>query len=584
MSKRAILLSEANTASEQPRLAGILDFFGVSWENAEVATFWDLHNEDQNSVVFGSVRAVSAVLALVQNAESSSAQNVTFYAYAGADRRESERALQTLTGSDDIFLREAPDRTLSLSVTRDHPELTGPMSGLEIPSQLRPEDSILVGELDAKFALTSVVAVEGAPVFARFQVNAVAVFLNASPHLLDIDQEVGPAYYDVKEHFCSVVPLVMFIRHMFRDSAWQPQELGACLIIDDPLLKQRYGSCDFRTLRDLMHRYGFTTNIGFIPWNWRRTSHSDAEFFRQEYGPFSVSIHGCNHTAGEFGESSPLVLNNRAKLAQSRMKRHEARTGLRHDSVMIFPQGVFSSASTKVLKRTGYIAAVNTELVPVDSDAARTRIRDAWDVAIMRYGDFPIFTRRYAHHGLENFAFDLLLGKPCLIVTHHDFFSDNCKRLIELIEKLQSLSCTLHWRPLGEVIRRACRRRIDESGLCEIEMYGSELLVENPLDETVNVRVRKRENEADLVTEVRCNLEPISWTREDGYLFYESRIEPSSEKYFQTLYSEPREAGSPMQSLPFELSVAIRRVLSEVRDEYLSKRRLPPGDAAANVR
>ena len=42
----------------------------------------------------------------------------------------------------------------------------------------------------------------------------------------------------------------------------------------------------------------------------------------------------------------------------------------------------------------------------------------------MRYGDFSIFTRRYAHHGLENFAFDLLLGKACLIVCHHDFFKD----------------------------------------------------------------------------------------------------------------------------------------------------------------
>ncbi len=580
MTKRAILLSDGNTASEHSRLAGILDFFGVSWETAQAATFWDLHHEDQNAVVFGSVRAVSAVLAPAQNADSSLAQNLTFYAYAGADRRESERALQTLTGSDDIFLREAPNRTLSLAVSRDHPELTGPMGGLEISSQLRREDSILVGGLNAKLALTPVIAADGAPVFVRFQVNAVAIFLNASSHLLDIDQAVGPAYYDVKEHFCSVVPLVMFIRHMFRDSAWQPQELGACLIIDDPLLKQRYGSCDFRTLRDLMHRYGFTTNIGFIPWNWRRTSHSDAEFFRQEQGPFSVSIHGCNHTAGEFGETSPLVLNSRARLAQSRMKRHEARTGVRHDSVMIFPQGVFSSASTKALKRNGYIAAVNTELVPVDSDGAKTRIRDAWDVAIMRYGDFPIFTRRYAHHGLENFAFDLLLGKPCLIVTHHDFFSDDCERLVELIKKLQSLPCTLHWRPLGEVIRRACRRRIGEYGVCEIEMYGSELLVENPLKETVNVRVRKREIEADLVTEVRCNLEPISWTRDADHIFYEASIEPSNEKYFQTLYSEPREVGRPMPSLPFELSVAIRRVLSEVRDEYLSKNRFLSGTAA----
>ena len=131
---------------------------------------------------------------------------------------------------------------------------------------------------------------------------------------------------------------------------------------------------------------------------------------------------------------------------------------------MIFPQGVFSSVCPEVLKRNGFLAAVNTETAPADSGTFGTRIRDVWDVAIMKYGCFPIFTRRYAHHGLENFAFDLLLGKPCLIVSHHDFFKDDCAELIELIEKLRSLNCCLRWRPLGEVIRRACRRRVNGVG------------------------------------------------------------------------------------------------------------------------
>ena len=583
MTKRAILLSEGNAESEHSRLAGFLDFFGVPWEYSETATFLDLHQDDQNSVVFGSVFAVSTVVAQARKSGRPSAQDSTFYAYAGANRKESERALQSLTGNDDIFLREAPGGTLSLSVSRDHPELTGPMGGLEISSQLRGEDSILVGGSSAELALTSFITAKGAPVFVRFQIDAVPIFFSASSYLLDIDQAVGSGYYDVKEHICSVVPLVMFILHMFRDIAWQPQELGACLIIDDPLLRKSYGSCDFRTLRGLMQRYGFTTNIAFIPWNWRRTSRSAAKFFRQEQGPFSVSIHGCDHIAAEFGATSPFVLNKRAKLAQSRMRSHEARTGVRHDSVMVFPQGVFSSASTEALKRNGYVAAVNTELVPVDSDGARTRIRDVWDVAIMRYADFPIFTRRYASHGLENFAFDLLLGKPCLIVTHHDFFSDNCERLIELIKSLQSLPCTLSWRPLGEVIRRACRRRRGDSGIFEIEMYGSELLIGNPLEKEVSVHVTKRENGAEFVTDVRCDLESISWTRDADHLACETRVGPTEEKYFQIFYREPSEDGQPGQSLRFELSVALRRVLSEFRDEYLSKGRFL-SNTAANIK
>ena len=40
------------------------------------------------------------------------------------------------------------------------------------------------------------------------------------------------------------------------------------------------------------------------------------------------------------------------------------------------------------------------------------------------------------------------LGKPCLIVSHHDFFKDDCAKLIELIEKLRSLKCSSTLAPI----------------------------------------------------------------------------------------------------------------------------------------
>ena len=63
---------------------------------------------------------------------------------------------------------------------------------------------------------------------------------------------------------------------------------------------------------------------------------------------------------------------------------------------------------------------MNTEVAPAQRAANETTIADLWSVAIMRYGSFPIITRRYPSHGIENFAFDALLGKPCLIAAHHD--------------------------------------------------------------------------------------------------------------------------------------------------------------------
>jgi hypothetical protein len=571
LARLAILLCEERPGRQHLRLARILDFLGVPWKTVEVSNLTDVEGDTQDHVVFGLAPAVAAALKQTRGPNHSAARHAAFYVYTGDDRGASERGLQSLCGDEGLSLGQAPAGNLSLRVSRDLADLAGPMAGLEFSSRLRREDNVLLRPFGGESGFATVISAGGVPVFVRFEHSGIPVFYCTSSHMVDIDQAVGPGFYDVKDDFCSIVPLVMFVRLMFSDVAWRPQELGACLIIDDPLLRKRYGSCDFEMLHDLMRRYGFTTNVAFIPWNWRRTSADVGEFFGNELGRFSVSIHGCDHIAAEFGETSAAVLNYRAKLAQSRMRNHEARTGIHHDPVMIFPQGVFSSVCPEVLKRNGFLAAVNTETAPADSGTFRTRIRDVWDVAIMKYGCFPIFTRRYAHHGLENFAFDLLLGKPCLIVSHHDFFRDGCAELIELIEKLRSLNCCLRWRPLGEVIRRACRHRANGVGTEEVEMYGNELLIHNPLDQPINVHVRKRETAADSVAEVRSDQKPIIWASKADHLVYDERIEPCSERHLQVFYREQDEAENLGRSLRFELSVAVRRILSEFRDDYLSR-------------
>src|SRR5437762_11606725 len=107
-----------------------------------------------------------------------------------------------------------------------------------------------------------------------------------------------------------------------------------------------------------------------------------------------------------------------------------------------------------VLKRTDLIAAVNNDTISSNSNPRAITVADVWDTAIMAYNNFPLFTRRYPWSGIENFAFDSLLGKPILIVIHHDFCRDHCARLIGFMEQLNALPRPLTWRGLGEVITR----------------------------------------------------------------------------------------------------------------------------------
>jgi hypothetical protein len=581
LARQAIILHEGSPGPKELGLSRILDFFNVPWKPVDAFKLTDFQRSSPDYAIFGSVQAVATALRQRQEANAA-----VFYAYADNERGPCVRAIRSLFGDAKLSLQEASAGNLSVCISSDLLDIAGPMAGLNVSLQLRGEDAVLIGAPVGEASMfATIISAAGAPVFLRFQQEGVSVFLCTSSQMIDIDEPVGQGFYDVKDHFCSVVPLIMFIRFMFQDVAWHPQELGACLIIDDPLLRPQYGYCNFVKLRDLMRQHGFTTNIAFIPWNWRRTSPVDGDFFRNESKLFSVSIHGCDHTAGEFGATSLAVLHARAGLAQSRMRNHQARTGIQHDSIMIFPQGIFSSPCPEVLKRNNFLAAVNTEIIPVDSPNARTRIRDVWDVAIMTYGDFPIFTRRYVFHGLENFAFDLLLGKPCLIVAHHDSFKDGGAALIELIEKIGSLNCCLRWRPLGEVIRRACRRRANAAGSEDVEMYSNELLIDNPSDQPIKVKIRWKKSQDDLVSKILCDEKPVTWTTEVEQLVFGERIPSHSEKRFRVVCQEQAYAGKVRRSLRFELSVAARRFLSELRDHYLSRNRFlsVPADRLRSV-
>ena len=585
LAKSAIILVEEMPTVSQARLGRILDFFGVPWETVKAADLSDTHKCADECVVFASTETLATALKDESRATASLLQRVkAAYIYAGKDRGASAEVLQILLGDKEFSLRDAAVGRVVVRVSHEVDDIVGPMAGIEASVPSQQEDSVVISANETeKSKFTSIMSAGGAPIFILFQRNGVQVFFSGSSEMVDIEQKVGSGFYDVKQHFCSAVPLIMFLRFIFREIAWHPQELSACLIVDDPLLKQRYGHCDFVKLRDFMRQYDFTTNIAFIPWNWRRTSAADADFFRSQSDYFSVSIHGCDHIGDEFGTTSFEIADGRARLAQSRMRNHEARTGIHHDLVMVFPQGVFSSVCPEALKRNGFLAAVNTETLPVDAKGSRTCIRDVWDVAIRTYGGFPIFTRRYASHGLENFAFDLLLGKPCLIVSHHGFFRDSGAELIELIEKLRSLNCCLRWRPLGDVIRRACRRRVTQEGMEEVEMYGNELLIDNSSNQGIDLLVHKRESHSDLVAEIRSDGKPVNWTTEADRVVFNEKICPHSEKRLQVVYREPAAAGNLSRSLRFELSVAVRRMLCEFRDDYLSRSPLL-STAAANLK
>ena len=222
-------------------------------------------------------------------------------------------------------------------------------------------------------------------IFLKLEYKGVPVFLSTSREIIDLDAELTSQNFDVREHFLSAVPLVLYVKWAFAETCWSAPEVNACLVIDDPLLKATHGFVDFQELLSLMKRHKFSTNIAFIPWNWRRSAPEVVRLFKENPECYSVSVHGCDHTRAEFSSPSQERLYWKSQQALERMNRHESITGIRHDPVMVFPQGIFSEAAMSALKRTDLIAAVNNDIVSADPYPRAITISDVWDIAVMDY-------------------------------------------------------------------------------------------------------------------------------------------------------------------------------------------------------
>ena len=574
MSEQAILLASRDGLSSQDcNLGKLLDFFGVSWRTSTIAELLADHN-GANQVGLRLLCASDHLSTLLRDLENNPdrarrwrEQIHSVFSYAGKDIAALS-SLAEIEGGQDPFGEGRPSSG-EFAVSDKLPEFCGIMAGIRIPAEDADVDLLFASAPHSRHV--EIISLNHGAGFVRLEHEGVPVFLCSSRSIIDIGSDLPDGIFDVRQHVLQAVPPVLYIKWAFAETCWTAPEKSACLIIDDPLLKPRYGFVDYRELLSLMQRYKFSTNIAFIPWNWRRSDSRVALLFRENPEHYSISVHGCAHTRAEFGSDDPERLYGKARRALARMTQHESSTGIAHDRVMVFPQGVFSEAAMGVLKRTDLIAAVNNDTISSNSNPRAITVADVWDTAIMAYDNFPLFTRRYPWSGIENFAFDSLLGKPVVVVVHHDSCRDHCGRLIAFIEQLNALACPLHWRSLGDLVRRSCRQRVLFDDVTQVEMYGKELLIENLSNRTKQFLIQRRERDPSAIMGVRVDRNPISWTYRGDRIQFEVELKGGEHATIRVDFHELNEAEETAEDLNYTARTMLRRYLCELRDNYLHK-------------
>ena len=581
----AVVKHDRLEANAIARLEHVLNFLGIPYRVFEDESH--LAEEGLNGSLRGHSYSVLEPITAIRAVgdECSTAIETTAHSrfvFLINDIAACSEKLRLLTGSREARLKNLGGVLTDVVVSREQPSLTSAMHGLEVRLTARPDDYAL--QATGTSPVEAIISSKDGVLFFATQQQGLRTYVSCSAAIPDLQRSANGRAFDVKDEFLSIVPLFTYLRCTFREVCWQPNEHGACLIIDDPVLKTRYGCCDFREIDKLMKEHSFTTNISFIPWNQRRTSREMSNLVRNSDERFSVSIHGCNHTGGEFGITNIPTLDATVGLAQQRMESHRTSSGIAHERVMVFPQGVFSKESLAVLQQNQFIAAVNTKVLPANADPQELTVQDVCSTAILKYYSFPLFTRRYPEHGLENFAFDLVLGKPCFIVEHHAFFADGGHRAVEFIDKVNSLNCPLRWRSLTSVIRRAFLSRPQADGATQIRMFANEMTVTNLRQSEQFYRIEKADCGSAGIKEIFVNDAPASPHFDNTSLNLSGSIPAGSNLNVRVSYQRLAEAPPLSVGIKGALRVATRRYLCEFRDNFLCRHkrlmRSGPGNKA----
>jgi hypothetical protein len=320
----------------------------------------------------------------------------------------------------------------------------------------------------------------------------------------------------------------------------------------------------------LMGDHNFHTTISFIPRNYRRNSARIIRMFRENPHRLSICFHGNDHTEAELASTDTALLNRILGIAEERMKVHEQVTGLHCDRVMVFPQDNYSVEAMEVLKSRNFHAASSSPN-PVGKPLP-LKIADLAQPAVLRYGGIPLFVRNFIKEiQSQDIAFNLFFGKPILIGEHHDTFKQPGS-LLEVVQKINSISPEISWSNLESVVDNSTLRRRRPDGTVQVRPYSSNVFIANDSASVERFSIEWGQSG-------ECS--PVEQVLRDGTRFPGVEIDdtgirvlaelpPGASQIFSVVYrNDHATLGKP--GFRWDAQVFLRRRLSEVRDNYLSK-------------
>jgi hypothetical protein len=459
------------------------------------------------------------------------------------------------------------DARLPYEISSNSKDICGPFSGLSFgPINTSNDHVFAIGTDDS--TVRTLISIGGLPSMVAVWRDKSEILFLAGEDIVDVDAEVGSE--PMCNYFSRLLPHAMALRHIFGEECWHPCTSHASIIIDDPILRRDYGYLNFESLLRLTQRHNFHATISFIPHNYKRNSERIIRMFRENTDRLSICFHGNDHTQAELASTDSALLNTALGTAEERMAVHEQATGLHCDRVMVFPQDDYSVEAMEVLKFRNFFAASSSPS-PVGQHES-LRIADLAQPAVLRYGGIPLFIRSFIRHTRsEDIAFNLFFGRPILIGEHHDAFKQP-ESLLEAVQNINSIAPEIIWSNLESVAENSILKRRTSDGTVQVQSYSNNVLIANDSVSVERFSIEWGHSGQLAPTELVMR----DGTRFSDVEFVQSgirvRVElpPGASQRFSLVYRNALPTvGKP--GFIWDIKVFLRRRLSELRDNYLSK-------------
>jgi len=560
-------------------LVQLADCFGIAAETVRVDSAGSLLaalRRESGETPGGWVLDLSTLKSYFESA-SEAAELAHFLAGCGVavlllamdDDEVTSRALRALTAED-----VAGIHCLDCAEKVTFPE-AGKCFSRELCSQTiaRTSKKGLTLRMREAAKITPVMDLNGFPSFAHLHLGLADAFVWSTTAIFDVRR---PLRAEIEFELASdeYVPAIVFLRAAFGDRCWHNPNAGAGMIIDDPLLKKRYGLIDFEKLLHSARAHAYHVTLAFIPWNQWRSRAREVKLFLEYSDCFGICAHGCDHTRNEYGIADYDGLLRKNYVAQERMDRHGRRTGLESEPLMVCPQEKYSLEAMQAFSNgRQFLGLVCTACMPRNQASPRVSGADLLMPAQDSLFGFPVFKRHY-WRDMSVFAMALFLGKPAILVEHHEFFRDGPIGAEEFVRRVAELRPDLEWKPLAETIMRTHARRRLARGDQEVRFFTDRFILDHQIEEPTKYILSRRVPEDSMVDYVLIRAEKVAFTREDGFVRFTIRAQHPETIPVHVEVTPIRPSEPYPKGITYHTSVALRRGLSELRDNVVSRNRL----------